>query len=313
MADKNHIPVMDVSSEVFHSLSGKDGPQGLAAVGQQKWFSAENLGSSINGIWIALYQVADPGNLGTILRTLDGMGGVGVFLLDYCTDPYDPSSIRASMGTIFSKKIIRIQSDDFINWVKKNSIMLIGTSDSAAGNYRDCHYPENMVLLMGSEREGLTTNLENACASIVSIPMTGSADSLNLAVASSIILYEIARQHPLSGREGIKMIASLEGNVTQILEDSIVINVSGIGFKVNVPANVCRNAEPHKVIALYTYLVVREDALTLFGFESIEEREMFILLLGTSGVGPRTALAIISTLSLDIISNAVIQEHADIF
>ena len=109
------------------------------------------------------------------------------------------------------------------------------------------------------------------------------------------------------------MIASLEGNVTQILEDSIVINVSGIGFKVNVPANVCRNAEPHKVIALYTYLVVREDALTLFGFESIEEREMFILLLGTSGVGPRTALAIISTLSLDIISNAVIQEHADIF
>ena len=204
MADKNHIPVIDVSSEVFHSLSGKDGPQGLAAVGLQKWFSVENLDSSINGIWIALYQVADPGNLGTILRTLDGMGGVGVFLLDHCTDPYDPSSIRASMGTIFSKKIIRIQSDDFIDWVKKNSIMLIGTSDSAAGNYHDCHYPENMVLIMGSEREGMTTNLENACASIVSIPMKGSADSLNLAVASSIILYEIARQHPLSGREGSK-------------------------------------------------------------------------------------------------------------
>jgi Holliday junction DNA helicase RuvA len=109
------------------------------------------------------------------------------------------------------------------------------------------------------------------------------------------------------------MIASIEGNVTQVLEDSVVINVSGIGFKVHVPASLCRSVEPHKVLALYTYLVVREDALILFGFESIEERDMFVLLLSASGVGPRTALAILSTLSLDIISNAVIQEKPDIF
>jgi Holliday junction DNA helicase RuvA len=109
------------------------------------------------------------------------------------------------------------------------------------------------------------------------------------------------------------MIASIEGNVTQVLEDSVVINVSGIGFKVFVPANVCRSVEPYKVLALYTFLVVREDALILFGFESIEERDMFVLLLSTSGVGPRTALAIISSLSLDIIRNAVIQENPDVF
>jgi Holliday junction DNA helicase RuvA len=109
------------------------------------------------------------------------------------------------------------------------------------------------------------------------------------------------------------MIASIEGNITQIADDSVVINVSGIGFKVFVPANVSKSAEPHKVLALFTYLVVREDALILFGFESIEERDMFVLLLSASGVGPRTALAIISTLSLDIIVNAVIQEKPDIF
>ncbi len=109
------------------------------------------------------------------------------------------------------------------------------------------------------------------------------------------------------------MIASIEGTVTQILDDSIVINVSGIGFKVFTPASVCRSVEMHKALALYTYLVVREDALTLFGFETQEEREMFVLLLGCTGVGPRTALAILSTLSLDIVSNAVIQEQPDIF
>jgi Holliday junction DNA helicase RuvA len=109
------------------------------------------------------------------------------------------------------------------------------------------------------------------------------------------------------------MIASIEGNVTQVLEDSIVVNVSGIGFRVFVPSNVSRDAELHHVIALYTYLVVKEESLTLFGFDSIAEREMFVLLLSANGVGPRTALAILSTLSLDIVSNAVIQEQPDIF
>lgn len=109
------------------------------------------------------------------------------------------------------------------------------------------------------------------------------------------------------------MIASIEGNVTQVLEDSVVISVSGIGFKIFVTSSVYKNVELHKILALFTYLVVREDALTLFGFETIEERDMFVMLLGASGVGPRTALAILSTLSLEIITNAVIQEQADVF
>ena len=109
------------------------------------------------------------------------------------------------------------------------------------------------------------------------------------------------------------MIASIEGSVTQVFEDSLVVNVSGIGFKVFTPGNVLKNAELHKIIALHTYLVVREDALTLYGFETSEERNMFVMLLGANGVGPRTALAIMSTLSMEIIHNAVIQEQADVF
>ena len=109
------------------------------------------------------------------------------------------------------------------------------------------------------------------------------------------------------------MIASIEGTVIQIFDDSVVINVSGVGFKVFVTAETARRAEIHRSMALFTYLVVREDALTLFGFETDDEKELFSLLLGTNGVGPRTALMILSTLSLELIKNSIIQEKADVF
>lgn len=189
-AESDGIPILEVSAEVFHSISGKDGPQGLAATGRQKWAVLDENDST--GIWIALYEVADPGNLGTILRTLDGMGGKGVILLDHCTDPYDPSAIRASMGAIFSKQLVKMDTPDFISWSKKKNKTLVGTSDAAKNDYRSYHYPQDAILVMGSEREGIPDDLAKACHSIVSIPMMGSADSLNLAVASSIILYEIA-------------------------------------------------------------------------------------------------------------------------
>jgi len=109
------------------------------------------------------------------------------------------------------------------------------------------------------------------------------------------------------------MIASLEGTISQILDDSLVINVSGVGFRVYVPRLVCQQAEPFQSKMLFTYLVVREDALTLFGFDTIEERDLYILLLGANGVGPRTALAIISTMSPGLIRKAVLSNEADLF
>lgn len=193
-AEQKGIPILEVNKEVFESISGKDGPQGLAAVAHQKWTELESSTKLLDGIWIALYQVADPGNLGTILRTLDGMGGAGLILLDHCTDPFDPSAIRASMGAVFSKRIVKSNSATFIEWISQNNIQVTGTSDAAKTDYRQYRYPLNGVLLMGSEREGLPDSLAAICSDVVSIPMLGSADSLNLAVASSIVLYEIAWQ-----------------------------------------------------------------------------------------------------------------------
>lgn len=197
VAEKSGLDMLEVSPEVFSSFSVKDGPQGLAAIGRQKWYDLQEIPAVFSGLWLVLYQVADPGNLGTMLRSLDGMGGKGVILLDHCTDPYDPSSMRASMGAILTRKLVRATSEDFIHWTKKYEIPVIGTSDQANLGYRSFKYPQDMFLVMGSEREGLPQPLVNICDQIVSIPMVGKGDSLNLSVAASIILYEYLDQNPV--------------------------------------------------------------------------------------------------------------------
>lgn len=108
------------------------------------------------------------------------------------------------------------------------------------------------------------------------------------------------------------MIASLEGIVTEILEDSLVINIGGLGFRVFVPTQIVRNTELHKRIALFTHLIVREDSLTLYGFETIEDRDLFNLVLSVNGVGPRTALAVISHVPVETLKKAVVNNSPEL-
>ncbi|MFZ6019300.1 MAG: TrmH family RNA methyltransferase [Chloroflexota bacterium] len=183
--------VLPVSEEVFISLSSKDGPQGIAAVIHQKWAELEDIVPQDEEIWVALDSVADPGNLGTILRSNDAAGARGVILLDQCTDPYDPISIRASMGAVFNQVLIRASFQQFANWKKIHSIPIIGTSDKAKIDYHFFDYPNRMVLLMGSERHGLQEKHFAICDETVAIPMLGKSDSLNLAVATALCVYEI--------------------------------------------------------------------------------------------------------------------------
>ncbi len=193
------VALIEVSAEVFRRISLKQGPQGLAAVVRQRWLpllevSLETRGSLASGTWVALDAVADPGNLGTILRTHDAVGGEGAILLDQSTDPYDPSAVRASMGALFSQKLVKTSLPDFAAWKKQTGVPVIGTSGSASVDYHAFRYPAQMVLLMGSERQGLQDQHLAICDELVSIPMLGSSDSLNLAVATAVILYEILNQ-----------------------------------------------------------------------------------------------------------------------
>lgn len=188
-AKKFHLPVLEVSGEVFKTLSSKDGPQGVAAVVKRSWDRLQPE-SKLPGWWTVLIEIADPGNLGTILRTSDATAGKGVILVGNCTDPFDPTSVRASMGSIFSQKLIRSDRQVFINWAANNRARLIGTSDHATTDYKQCSYSPETILVMGSERQGIPGEVMAICQEVVSIPMSGISDSLNLAVAASVMMYE---------------------------------------------------------------------------------------------------------------------------
>lgn len=189
---------LEVSAEVFRSLAQKEGPQGLAAVVRQQWQSLAAVQPVAGPGWVALDAVQDPGNLGTILRTADAVGCSGLILIGPATDPYDPTTLRASMGALFSLQLVQTDSEEFAGWRQQSTLPLIGTSDAATRDYRDFGYPTPLVLLMGSERAGLRPELQALCDDMVSIAMVGRSDSLNLAVATGVVLYEIFYQ--LRGR-----------------------------------------------------------------------------------------------------------------
>jgi RNA methyltransferase, TrmH family len=191
---KRGVPLLTVSGSVFKSISTKEGPQGIAALVHQDWLSLDKIQRKEQSRWVALDSVSDPGNLGTIMRTNDAVGGEGIILLDHSTDPYDPTTLRASMGAVFSQKLMHASFEEFSSWKQDHKIALIGTSDKGTVDYQALAYPQEMVLLMGSERHGLSEQHMNLCDAIVRIPMIGRSDSLNLAVATSIVLYEIFNQ-----------------------------------------------------------------------------------------------------------------------
>lgn len=193
IAERQIEPTL-VSDQVFKSITSKENPQGIAAVVRQTWLDFETFRNQFSGLWVALWEIADPGNLGSIMRTVDAVNTKGIILVENCTDPYDPGAIRASMGAIFSNKLVKCGLPEFIEWVETNKITVIGTSDAANTYYRDVIYPEDMVLVMGSERQGMPGALLKACKRVVSIPMNGISDSLNIAVATAIILYEVFDQ-----------------------------------------------------------------------------------------------------------------------
>ena len=184
------VPVLELSAEVFAGLSSRDGPQGLGAVLRQRTEALDNVTPGAERCWVALDAAQDPGNIGTILRTSDAVGGAGLILLGHAADPYDPAAVRASMGALFAQRIVRADWESFAAWKLRHAVTVMGTSDKAEQDYRGAVYSPPLVLLMGSEREGLSLAQQAVCDRMVRIPMVGRSDSLNLAVATALVLYE---------------------------------------------------------------------------------------------------------------------------
>ena len=193
-AEKRGIEILEVSRPVFESIAVKDNPQGLAAAAKARFYTLDDLDTS-HGIITALTEIADPGNLGTIIRTADAVDCQGVILIGDCTSPYDIAAIRGTMGAIFSTRIVKTDLQSFLRWKKQKGLQLVGTSDKAATDYIDIDYRDPVILLMGSERAGMSPEEFEACDEIAAIPMLRSSDSLNLAVATGVMLYQIFNCH----------------------------------------------------------------------------------------------------------------------
>jgi TrmH family RNA methyltransferase len=185
-------PCYALSPEVFASIADKENPQGILAVVRQKPARLEEL-QPRNFDWgVALVSPQDPGNLGTILRAIDATGASGLILLDEGVDPYHPSAVRASMGALFWYPVASATFDEFAGWVKEHRYHLYGTSAHASLDYRQVRsYAHPRILLMGSERQGLSPTQAAICEQVIRLPMRGRATSLNLGVATGIFLYNM--------------------------------------------------------------------------------------------------------------------------
>lgn len=214
-AREDGVEILEVGAEVFRSLSRKDGPAGIGVVARQRWTALDDAGVRLGGGdvcaddsatadasttdasttdtlgWVVLEDVGSPGNLGSILRTCDATGASGVILLGDTADPYDPEAVRASMGAVFSQQVIRSSLEVLIQWKHRIGIPMIGTSDAALVDYRTAEYVPPALLCFGGEQHGLSIEAMDACNAVVRIPMAGRADSLNLAVAAGVMLYEV--------------------------------------------------------------------------------------------------------------------------
>ncbi len=187
-------PVLEVTTQVFRTLSSREGPQGIAVVVRQHWTPLTEIVPGDELCRVVLDSAQDPGNIGSILRTSDAVGSAGIILVGDWADPFDPVAVRGSMGAVLSQQCTHTTWEDLAGWKAKNGVEFVGASDSAALNYRAATYSRPVVLVMGSERVGLDPRGIELCDAMVSIPMLGRSDSLNLAVATGLLLYELLYQ-----------------------------------------------------------------------------------------------------------------------
>ncbi|TPG42922.1 RNA methyltransferase [Sphingomonas koreensis] len=180
--------------DILSKLSGKDNPQAVVGVFAEFATSLESLDRSTSGIWLVAEKLRDPGNLGTILRTGDAVGAGGLILIDDCVDPFSVEAVRASMGALFTVPIAQARWGDFLVWLRQGPGRLVGLSLDTEHDYRAARYERPTFLLTGNEAQGLPVGYAAACDLLVKLPMRGKADSLNAAVATAVMAYEVLAQ-----------------------------------------------------------------------------------------------------------------------
>ena len=198
-AGRHGARIIETTETLLAQISKRDNPQTVIGAYRQTTARLEALPGGQGALIVALDGVRDPGNLGTIVRTADSVGADAVVLLGQTCDPFSVEAVRATMGSIFSVPLARATFEEFDAWRRGAGFDMLGASlnGSTAPDSMDVDRP--VVVLMGNEQSGLSSDLEAACDTLVRLPMKGRADSLNLAIATGVLLYDIWRRRGYVG------------------------------------------------------------------------------------------------------------------
>lgn len=192
------VRVARVARAIFAAFSEREGPTGLGAIVRAQTVKLEDLPVRPDAPLVVLHEIGNPGNLGTIIRTADAAGAGGIILLGETTDPFAPASVKASMGSLFAVPLAHLADpEQFFSWAAAHDVAIVTTSARATTTHWSADYPRPLALLLGSEGTGLPAELLTRGDLRVKIPMSGTARSLNIAVATGILLYEVRRQYTL--------------------------------------------------------------------------------------------------------------------
>ncbi len=184
----------DCSEPVFRKMAYRDRPEGLLAVAPHVQASLASLDTIPSPLVVVAEAIEKPGNLGTILRSADAAGADAVLVCDRCTDIHNPNVVRASIGIIFALPVIEVSTDAALEWLHAHDVQIVATTPHTDALYTDADLTKGTAIVMGTEQVGLTSAWREAATVQVCIPMIGQADSLNVASATTLLLYEAARQ-----------------------------------------------------------------------------------------------------------------------
>ena len=203
---QNGVKVMQVTPQILTKLAYRDRPEGLIAIAKMKRHTLEDMPIVKNGLYLVAEAIEKPGNLGSMLRSADAAGVDGLIICDKCTDIYNPNVIRASTGALFSVPLAEAASEEAMAWLRKNNIKTLAATPHTDKKYTDVDLTQAVAIVVGREQTGLTDFWMNDSDLKVVIPMLGKIDSLNVATATTILLYEAARQRnfPIHDYDGDK-------------------------------------------------------------------------------------------------------------
>lgn len=197
---KQGAELYECTLAVFNKLSYRDRPDGLLALALQKHLNLTDLDliiqkhSGIMPFLIVAEAIEKPGNLGTILRSSDAGGVNGLIVCDRCTDIYNPNVVRASVGTLFTVPVAEASAEATISWLKEKRIQIVAATPHAEQEFTQADLKRPIAIAVGTEQLGLSLQWMESADLRLKIPMCGIADSLNAAMATTLLIYEVLRQ-----------------------------------------------------------------------------------------------------------------------